>query len=199
LSCYQNHFEMIIKPFEQMHIVKTFLATYESDTNQKLLQIYNPSSYVILDSGNMRSTYIKSIENLINSAPDIDFFICTRFDIKFYNKLTNWNFDYKKFNFIFIENWGDSEAIEVTDVLFAFPGKFLNAFYSALLKADKKPRRKECIDLHFIYEFVKDEIGKENIHFIESTKQSTANATFELQNQNTYFFLCRELAERNNN
>jgi hypothetical protein len=127
------------------------------------------------------------------TADDVDFFICTRFDIKFYDKLVNWNFNYNKFNFLFKEIWGYEKQIEVTDVLFAMPGRFLKPFLNAIIRADKNPRRKECTgELHYIYDFIVEEIGKENIHFICDEHQSTANATEEKQKSNTFFYLCRE-------
>ena len=192
---YENHFEMIINPFNENYSVKTYLTTYDSEHTDSLLKIYKPSSYLILDGldHTMRSTYIKSIQNLIMTADDVDFFICTRFDIKFYDKLVNWNFDYNKFNFLFKEIWGCEKQIEITDVLFAMPGRFLQPFLNAIIKADKKPRREECTgELHYIYDYIVEEIGKDNIHFICDEYQSTANAVGEKQKSNTFFYLCRE-------
>jgi len=192
---YENHFEKIINPFNENYSVETFLTTYDSEHTDSLLEIYKPSSYLILKGldHTMRSTYIKSVQILVDTAPDVDFFICTRFDIKFYQKLTNWNFNFDKFNFIFKESWGSDEKIEVTDVLFAFPVRFLQPFLNAIIEADKNPRRKECIgELHYIYDFIEKEIGKENIHFISDKFQSTANAIGENQKSNSFFYLCRE-------
>jgi len=192
---YENHFEMIINPFNANYSVKTYLTTYDSEHTDSLLKIYKPYSYLILKGldHTMRSTYIKSIQNLIMTADDVDFFICTRFDIKFYDKLVNWDFDYNKFNFLFKEIWGCEKQIEVTDVLFAMPGRFLQPFLNAIIKADKKPRREECTgELHYIYDYIVEEIGKDNIHFICDEYQSTANAIGEKQKSNTFFYLCRE-------
>ena len=192
---YENHFEMLINPFNENYSVKTFLTTYDSEFKSSLIEIYNPSSYLILQGldHTMRSTYIKSIQNLIDNASDVDFFICTRFDIKFYEKLTNWNFDFDKFNFIFKEIWGCEKQVEVTDVLFAFPARFLQPFLNAIIRANKNPRREQCSgELHYIYDYVVEEIGEENIHFISQEFQSTANAVGEQQKSNTFFYLCRE-------
>ena len=192
---YENHFEMIINPFNENYSVHTYLTTYDSEHTNSLLEIYKPSSYVILYGFNhtMRSTYIRSIENLIETASQIDFFICTRFDIMFYDKLANWNFNFSKFNFIFKEIWGCEKQIEVTDVLFAFPARFLKSFLKAIIKADENPRRDQCSgELHYIYEFIAEEIGEENIHFVSEEFQSTANAVGKEQKSNTFFYLCRE-------
>jgi hypothetical protein len=73
------------------------------------------------------------------------------------------------------------------------PGRFLQPFLNAIIKADKKPRREECTgELHYIYDYIVEEIGKDNIHFICDEYQSTANAIGEKQKSNTFFYLCRE-------
>ncbi len=195
LFTYENHYEKIINPYKKFSEVNVFFTTYNSELKNDLIDCYKPSSSLILNGYNhtMRSTYIKSIQNLINSSTVVDFYICTRFDIKFYNSLINWNFDYNKFNFLFKESWGAESRIEVSDVLFAFPKKYLEAFLTAIINADKNPRRPECLgELHYIYDFIVNEIGKENTHFITDELQSTAQATSPDQGFNSYFYLCRD-------
>jgi hypothetical protein len=205
LDCFENHFDKIIYPFSEQFEVEVILTTYHSIHEESLLKIYEPKSFLFLDDKKlkMRATYLISVDNVIRKNEEFDFYIFTRFDIKFFDKLTNWNFDFDKLNCLFVENWtkhNETEFKEISDVLFALPHKFLTKFRKSvydsniILNADY---RGDCTgDLHYIYKYFKDNVGLENIHFIDqSLNYTTAEAVGPNHDANPYFYLTRKHLE----
>jgi hypothetical protein len=195
LSTYENHFEKIIDPLRINNSVDIFLTTYNNELKEELIEKYKPISSVFINGykHTMRSTYMRSLLHLIDFDKTYDFYICTRFDIKYYNDLSSWNINQNKFNLLFKENWSSDDSVEVCDVFFAFPKDYLVHFLNAIYQADKKPKREFCSgELHYIYDYLVAEIGVNNIHFISTENQSTANAVGPNQTSNSYFYLCRE-------
>ena len=107
--------------------VEYYITTYNTQFNYDIIDVYNPKKIQFLDGGSQRSTYIKSLENI--EKGDVDFLICTRFDILFKKNINELNLDYTKFNFLFKEKGNWDRIINgitirfVTDNFFAFPIK----------------------------------------------------------------------------
>jgi len=165
---------------------KIYITTYHSDEDDELIQFYKPEKYQFLsfEDSNQRSTYIKSLEQLKNE--DLDFIISTRFDINFFKKLSDFNIDFNKTNFLFKEsNQGQDFT---SDVLFCFPMKHLTPFINNLNFIFKnfsaKRRRNPSFNqhMHNMYYFLYKDIGKENINFmVDGDFNSSSNLFFELK------------------
>jgi len=160
---------------------KIYITTYHSDEDDNLIQSYQPEKYQFLnfENSNQRGTYLKSLEQLKNE--DLDFIISTRFDINLFEKLSNLNIDFNKFNFLFKDQWGSC------DVLFCFPMKQLTPFINNLDLIFKthtcKRRRNPSFNqhMHNMYDFLHKDIGKENINFmVDGTHNTNSNEFFEL-------------------
>lgn len=165
---------------------KIYITTYHSDEDDELIQFYKPEKYQFLnfENSNQRGTYIKSLEQLKNE--DLDFIISTRFDINFFKKLSNFNIDFNKSNFLFKE--GDQGYEFTSDVLFCFPMKHLIPFIKNLdliFKTHSSKRRRNPSfnqHMHNMYSFLYKDIGKENINFmIDGEYHTQSNGFFELK------------------
>lgn len=147
---------------------KIYITTYHSDEDDNLINFFKPEKYQFLNSNSdQRSAYIKSLEQLKNE--DIDFIISTRFDIDFFDKISNLNIDFNKFNFLFKdEKW--EKYNYVSDTFFCFPKKYLEPFINSLNIISNthtsKRRRNPSFNqhMHNIYDYI--DISKDNIHFI---------------------------------
>jgi hypothetical protein len=129
---------------------------------ENMINFYKPKDYIIFHE-QIKTKYLILLEKLINE--DVDFIICTRPDIVFFNEVSSFDLMFDKFNFLFRETnhwWGKYTC----DNLFAFPKKYLIEFHKTITHCPKvKPF---CGELHSqIYPCLVDEIGKENIHFIQ--------------------------------
>jgi hypothetical protein len=116
--------------------VDYFTTTYNSEFNDEIIKLYNPKKFQFVEYGTQRGTYIKSLKQIDND--DVDFLICTRFDIFFNKNINELNIDYEKFNFLFKEkgNWNrvvnNINVRFVTDNFFAFPIKYKEIFIKAI-------------------------------------------------------------------
>jgi hypothetical protein len=108
-----------------------YLTTYSSDEDNDLINFYNPIKYQFLefDKSSQRKTNIKNLEQLKDE--DVDFIISTRFDIDFHKKISNFNIDYNKINFLFRESPPNTN--QVCDVIFCYPKKYLIPFMISLI------------------------------------------------------------------
>ena len=165
--CKDNIKEKLIDPMKSLHDVTTYLTTYKGSPVEDLEKFYDPTSVFLLDyeGSHQRITMIKSIYQ-IRDEP-IDFVISTRFDLEFFKSVSEYNFDFNKFNFLYKEiepNWTNSKF--VSDCFFAFPIKYAESFIEAITNEFKHPSRVGYTDMHNAYVRMKEVIGEENLHFI---------------------------------
>ena len=161
--------------------VSVYLVTYIHPSNYDLAKFYNPVKVFLLplNGSTQRRTSIESIKYLANE--DVDVIISNRFDIEFHLDLTEWNFEWNKFNFLHKEltHWNRKF---VSDLLFVFPKKYIPEFITAMELEDKNPERPDCDDLHPIYKHLVDKV---DIHFIfEDYTQGGNFKTFFTRYQN---------------
>ena len=156
--------------------VSVYLVTYIHPSNYDLAKFYNPVKVFLLplNGSTQRRTSIESIKYLANE--DVDVIISTRFDIEFHSDVSEWNFEWNKFNFLHKEltHW---DRKFVSDLLFVFPKKYIPEFITAMELEDKNPERPDCDDLHPIYKHLVDKV---DIHFIfeEYTQDRNLNFSF---------------------
>ena len=88
------------------HHVKTYIATYDHDEFDQMLDFYKPEKHIVVPDAesNMILTILKGLELL--RGEDIDFVVVTRPDIKFFKKLSKYNINFDKFNFLWKERSG---------------------------------------------------------------------------------------------
>jgi len=161
--------------------VSVYLVTYIHPSNYDLAKFYNPVKVFLLPliGSTQRRTSIESIKYLANE--DVDVIISTRFDIEFHSDVSEWNFEWNKFNFLHKEltHW---DRKFVSDLLFVFPKKYIPEFITAMELEDKNPERPDCDDLHPIYKHLVDKV---DIHFIfEEYTQDMKLKTFFTRYQN---------------
>lgn len=178
--CFPNILKNIIEPLKNMHDVKIYLMSYNSDKINDILDKYLPTLYTFTDMEHSHQilTYIKSLEQIRNQ--DLDFVISTRFDIHFNKPITDLNIDYSKFNSLFKEK-GYWEIYKfTTDNLFAFKYDMLEDFISALHIVYKM--RRAQTDLHPAFYEVQKKIGSSNTHIISEID--------ELSHVNSIYSIC---------
>lgn len=167
--CFNNIKHNIIKPIQSSNDTSIYITTYKSEVVEELNDYYSPKKSLFLEFKDSHQvlTYKKSIEQLIDE--DIDFIICTRFDIHFKKKISDINIDYTKFNVLFKElghwKWWSKNKF-TSDNLFAFPKKYLSSFINVLDDIYRRPARANCNDLHHVFYRMRKIIGKKNTHII---------------------------------
>jgi len=172
--------------------VSVYLVTYIHPSNYDLAKFYNPVKVFLLPliGSTQRRTSIESIKYLANE--DVDVIISTRFDIEFHSDVSEWNFEWNKFNFLHKEltHW---DRKFVSDLLFVFPKKYIPEFITAMELEDKNPERPDCDDLHPIYKHLVDKV---DIHFIfeEYTQDRNLNFSFtRYQNNKPIYTIHRRI------
>lgn len=164
-NCYQNFYETIYNPLKDDNELSVYVTTYPHQFNDELLKTYNPKKHQFIDYENShpRKTFMHSLCLLEDESLDI--LLCTRFDIKFNQKITDLNVDYTKFNILFKENYLWEAGHYVCDNLFVLPFKYLYSFADAIeeMENDKNERRPF---MHHVYNPLEAIIGEENIHFM---------------------------------
>jgi hypothetical protein len=172
--------------------VSVYLVTYIHPSNYDLAKFYNPVKVFLLplNGSTQRRTSIESIKYLANE--DVDVIISTRFDIEFHSDVSEWNFEWNKFNFLHKEltHW---DRKFVSDLLFVFPKKYIPEFITAMELEDKNPERPDCDDLHPIYKHLVDKV---DIHFIfeEYTQDRNLNFSFtRYQNNKPIYTIHRRI------
>ena len=142
--------------------VDVYFTTYPSETQSLLIDTVSPTACQFLKffQSSQRTTYIKSLA-MLRDEP-LDFIIATRFDILFNQTLKSLRIDYGKFNVLFREkDWWDGGYEFATDVLYAFPAKYLEGVIKGIRNLIENPPR-QCYDMHGTYKSVKMSIGGEN-------------------------------------
>ncbi|WP_248804406.1 hypothetical protein, partial [Escherichia coli] len=77
-----------------------YFTTYQHEVLPDVIDFYKPKHVQLVDyhSSDQRRTLWKSLNQVVEE--DLDFIIIGRFDIQFKKKITEFNIDYTKFNFI---------------------------------------------------------------------------------------------------
>lgn len=165
---------------EQGHEVKLYLTGNHIPSD--MIDFYNPTKYEVIHI-NLMAKYLAGLQQL--KGEDVDFIICTRFDMVFLDKLSNWNIDFNKFNFLFREKNHFYDGRKMTcDNFYAFPVKYLDSFIQALLDPSNPPFKGAFHDQ--VYNGLEKLIGESNIHFIEEQEGFSGNLG------NIYYLLDRD-------
>jgi hypothetical protein len=163
------------------HETKIYLNTNE--ITPEILEFYKPEkwtqTYLTLY---LKYRTLKSIE--LVQEEDLDFIIFTRPDILFLDKVSLFNIDFNKFNFLFreINHFYDGRYF-TCDNFYALPFKYLDPFRQAINNPEN-----EAFSGHFhdqIYPGLKKIITEENIHFIQEEEGYSGPA------QNKFYLLDR--------
>ena len=167
-SCKDNYLQNVYKPLLENNEVSVYVCTYDHPLMQELIDTYKPKKIELLEYENSDqvTTFLHSLRMLKDE--DLDFIICTRFDLHFHQKITDINLDFNKSNFTFKldpidARWNDYEFI--SDLAFYFNSSHLDAMISSTKDLIKFPPR-QWADLHGIYKKLKAYIPKEEINFI---------------------------------
>lgn len=182
--CASNIKTNIIEPLKKEHDVNIVLTSYKSDSNKELIDTYSPCKYTFLDFNDSHQiqTYILGLESSLDI--DLDFVICTRFDIHFHKSIVDIPIDYTKFNALFKEKgWWNNNHF-TTDNFFAFPQNMTTKFIDVLHDMYKNPARYRMTDLHQAFYRVSKLIGEENSHIVSNIE--------ELSNYNSFYSLCNQ-------
>lgn len=159
---------------------------------RELIEFYAPQRYQIIQFNvkhtTQKLTHMNSLRMWLDS--DVDMVVSTRFDIEFFDKISNYDIDFDKVNFLFAEGppWGDPawEAKRyVTDNIFFIPKKYLQAFIDSiecLLIGEEE----QFFHLHGVHRPLELKIGSENIKLISSKPQFSCNGG------NEFFYLHRD-------
>lgn len=139
---FANHRENLIDCYEDVDI---FFHTYHprnisndmspDDLVEKLKHLTKPKNYKIDTDDNKNIRYsILEVNKLFNKT-DYDFVINTRFDLHFKKKITEFEIDYNKFNFLWKEYNKRCPRISKThityrcsDLMWAFNSKYTDVF-----------------------------------------------------------------------
>lgn len=171
-NTYENYHGTLYVPLSLSHSVSTYTTTYHHELTSSFTDAYKPvkSQWLDMQGSHPRSTFVHGL-CLVEEEP-LDFLICTRFDIKFNQKITDLNVDYTKFNFFFKEKvmW-DSHKF-VTDTFFAFPIPYLYDMADAIQELCSEDLFHNHTFMHHLYGYVEKRIGTENINFICGEEQA---------------------------
>lgn len=185
ISCKQNYIDELYTPLsKKFKQCKVFLATYKSSESENILNFYNPSKYIFLDSVNSHQikTFISGLD-LIEDCSGIDYFIITRFDI-FFNpgQLSKLKFDLNKFNFLCKEkDYWESHQF-VNDCFYFLPKKYLPHLKLSCQQLLLNPPRPPLMDMHGLYKWMKQNIQEYNINFLsDSHYNSGGNEIYSLK------------------
>ena len=177
-----NFFSHLCNPLS----ASVYTTTYPHELNDELLATYNPfkHQFIPFEGSHPRSTLIHSL-SLVEEEP-LDFLICTRFDLKLNQKITDMDVDYTKFNFLFKEKDTWKPYKLVSDTILAFPLKYLYDLADAMQDLCSENKFPEHTFSHHIYEYLERRIGTENIHFIFGDEEAFShdNRFYELMRTN---------------
>ena len=168
-----NLFKNLVNPLEEKHQVDFTLKTYHTDEESNILSVYKPITSEFVGEQPPFDTYIQSVECLKNY--DYDFFIVSRFDLDIKVPL---DIDFTKFNFLFKElDWWDTHQC-TTDTFYAFPRYMLKWFELACKDAHSKRGYPGYLGLlHGLHKDLVNYVDEDNIHFIDSEKQTIQTST----------------------
>lgn len=182
--CFANQLINLIDPIREENNLKVYLTSYSSECQEEIIRLYRPTICDFYDytGSHQVLNYIKGLK--LMQDQDLDFIICTRFDIHFKKNINNFNFDFNKFNALFKERgWWDNMKF-TTDNMFAFPKHMLNDFILVLEELYTNPSRHGQTDLHQAFSRMQNKIGEERTHIISPVD--------ELSNDNLFYSLCSD-------
>lgn len=198
-------FRNVIEPLNENHNLSTYIVTNDNSTIRDIINSYAPQKYKIISYPKKIEPYVRPtildmhIEGLrlllytnnwspkvdvnFECTSSIDFVVMTRFDIMFFDKINTYNFNFEKFNIMTKESESLWESHRYTsDVLFAFPSKYLKLVIQAIEELTKNPysagEGHSSTHLHAIYNKIVPLIGEENIHFLHEGYHKTASNKF---------------------
>ena len=158
--------------------VSVYIVTYTDPSNKQLIDFYNPKKALFLpyEGSHQRTTYKAGLQ--VALTDDLDFVISTRFDIKFNDFVSNYNFDFNKVNFLFKDmepHWTNTQY--VGDCLHGIPKKYSEQFIQAL---DIEHQSNGWF-MHGLYNRMSSMIGESELHFLlDGNYNSNENIHYEL-------------------
>jgi hypothetical protein len=187
IDCWDNSNNKIIKltTYKQYSTHNNNLnesARWYNPTIDELLDFFKPKDLLLLNVENSSQikTFLQSL--LLWEFEDVDFIVCSRFDIK-YNVPVNNNVDLNKINFLFREGKWWTERRYICDNFFIIPKKFLESFTKAMHLHLKK-NSWDCINIHPIYNYLLFFLDENNFHFMYNDMNSYSH-------HNPYYTLLR--------
>lgn len=166
--CYPNINSTLIEPFKKEHEVFTYLATYQHEFEQQMVEMFQPVKHSMLpwQGGSQLGTRLHSL--LMVDREDIDFFVMSRFDVHYNMSLENFNLDYNKFNIVSREGNGHWERQQfVGDTFFAWP----KSMHSKVVEGFHILGRGDRNHQHNTYSVIAPLVGYDNIHFMSEEHQ----------------------------
>jgi len=161
---------------------RIYFTTYSHEVLPQVVDFYKPIDVKLIDynSSDQRKTLFESLKHIADK--EVDFIFVVRFDMIYKKKISEFNINYNKFNFIFRETepyWTQNKF--VSDTFFAFPKNYLVPFMEAVHTEIVQPERPYS-DMHGAYKRLYPIIGNENIHFmVDGTHRSDNNDYFEIK------------------
>jgi len=142
----------------------TFISSYHSKKEEKLLELYKPSKYVFndfnADENNFKAQLVhhfNSVQMILQNEDDkkirYDMILITRFDYVYFRHLYEMSLDFSKFNIAMKHSSGNCD-----DNFWLFPRNLLDNFTTAIIKLYQTGGITHAInhlfnetDLHYMY------------------------------------------------
>ena len=161
--CFPNINRNLIQPLQEEHSVYNYVMTYDNDRMEEVTKLLNPKKLVSIPFEGSRQNPTRTTAVRLPGDDDIDFYIMSRFDVHYNKKLSEFNLDWNKFNFVSREGNGFWESQQfVGDTFYAWPKWVHNQVlqgFDDLTKFDPN-------HMHNFYSILAPIIGQENIHFM---------------------------------
>ena len=162
--CYENHLTNLLNGLDYDIYFHSHSNNCEMD--DKLLQLLKPKKYAFQSTKYISDSFVMSSRQVLNKE-QYDLIINLRFDLWFKVSLNNFLLDINKFNFLWEENIHYRTQLgyrKVTDLLFAMPPKYVEAFETAC--EESKFSGGISGTGHHLYPFIENHIGENNINFM---------------------------------
>ena len=174
---YENHKSNILDCFENVDV---YIHTYSvnADLDKSLIDLVKPTCYMIDKQLKQEIRHSIIQVNKMYNENDYDFIINTRFDLQFKQKITNFNLDFNKFNFLWRERVKKKKLLpdfRCSDLLWAFHPKYKKNFEDAYGdRYDKffgniNPMR----DGHTILKLLTDVISIDEVNFTTNIRYTS--------------------------
>ena len=161
--CFPNIDCNLIQPLKEEHSVYNYIVTYENERIDEVTKLLNPKKLVSIPFESSRQNPTRTAAVRLPGDDDIDFYIMSRFDVHYNKKLSEFNLDWNKFNFVSREGNGYWESQQfVGDTFYAWPKRLHKQVvdgFNELAKFDPN-------HMHNFYSILAPIIGQENIHFM---------------------------------
>ena len=166
--CFPNIDCNLIQPLKEEHSVYNYIVTYENERIDEVTKLLNPKKLVSIPFENSRQNPTRTAAVRLPGDDDIDFYIMSRFDVHYNKKLSEFNLDWNKFNFVSREGNGFWESQQfVGDTFYAWPKRVHNQVlqgFDDLAKFDPN-------HMHNFYSILAPIMGQDNIHFMSEEHQ----------------------------